>query len=211
MARGEAAAGGKPREATKYAAWANTLRRWAEDPRTSLDALPELRADDYSPETWARLLTHVTAAVDAASKRWHRHLAQALSGPLTPFELGRELVALRATLARRNQICSHPSLPSELRELLSKDMRQAVEKYQQDLEEAVRRSTANASIEGDRDELWRTVRQNSFVSVLDFRLDTGSERPSAQPLPETPRIRSAPPARARRRVVAKPESHEERG
>lgn len=162
-----------------------TLRAWSADARTPLEDLPPLQDDSFTPETYRRLVEHITAALQAVTEGWLAALQRAVSRAATPFELGHELVSLRARLARRVQLSTHPALPPGLRAVLEKDVRDAVAQYQRELEEAVRRQTSKARLDHASSERFlRVVRENSFASVLGFRFDLGDPRPGPAPLPE---------------------------
>lgn len=169
---------------TDYETWVRTLRAWALDPMTPLDALPPLADDTFSPATYARLVEHLTAALRAAADRWEEALSRAMGHVGVPFELERALVALRQTLAHRVRLSTHPSLPPGLREVLTKDVTEAVERLQAELEDAVRRQTAGASVDHAwRDQVMRAVRDNSLVRVLDWTPAADGSRLEAGPLP----------------------------
>ena len=194
---------------TPYETWVNTLRAWREDPRTSLDGLPELREEMYTPDTFSRLMAQLMKAMQTVSDRWHEALVKVWEHAQTPHDMARELVSLRATLARRGQLASHPSLPEPVREALRNGFRSDVEKWQAELEEAVRsqhsRHTLNS---GFIDTMLRVVRENSLIGVLDYGVVAGGGRPERPALPERdPKLPIVVPgASANRRRIVVPSS-----
>jgi len=191
-----------------YETWVVRMRAWSDDPRIPLDDLPPLRSDHYTPDTFARLFKHVTAAITAADRRWHEALVQAWSTSPDSFQLGQRLVQLRSTLARRVQLAGHPSLPEEAREILLKNAREDVQRYQRELEEAVVSSSSAAS-RLDAPEVERMlelVRTNSFLRVFDFELRQDGATIEAAPLPTVDHVPDPDTRRpwGGRRVVPRP-------
>lgn len=161
-----------------------TMRAWEADPTTPLDHLPVLTDETFTPETFSRLFAHVLKAMQAVSDRWQHLLVQAWATSSNSFELGRELVQLRATLSRRLQLAGHPSLPEKAREILLRDTRAAISRYQRDLEDNVRRLHSSGHV--DRKELDRmlmVVRENSFEGLLTYNVSHDGSRAMAAPLP----------------------------
>ena len=197
--------------ASPYETWVLTMRAWATDPTTPLDHLPALDEDTFTPDTYARLFAYVLDALRAVSERWQALLQRAWETSSDSFELGRELVQLRATLSRRLQLAGHPSLPPEAREILVQDTREAISRYQRELEENVHRLHSTGRV--DRKELDRmlmVVRENSFVGLLSYTVGHDGSRPTPAALPPTqPHLPEAtaalrPSRWAHRRVAALP-------
>ena len=46
-----------------YKTWATTLRTWSRAPSTSLDGLPPLTAESFSPRTFSRLVDHLVTCL----------------------------------------------------------------------------------------------------------------------------------------------------
>jgi hypothetical protein len=180
-----------------------TLRAWSKDPRTPLDELPALSNDTFSPDTFGRLIEHILSAVRAADDRWQQRLATALGNVGTPFEFGRTLVDLRSTLARRVQLTSHPALPPAVREALEKGTREAITSYQSQLEDVVKKQSSRSSLDtGWLDQVLKVVRENSFLSVLDYQSDGKGTAPVAPAIPIAHPPADVPVARrAFRRVI----------
>lgn len=161
------------------------MRAWADDPTTPLDHLPPLANDTYTPETFQRLLLHVTLALESVTNRWVRELGQALSSWRTPFDLAHSLVQLRSSLARRVQLSRHPSLPPAVREALVADAATAIQGYQRELEQSVRESLARTRLSAaDRETILQVVRENSFTRTLDIEVSQSGTRQTMSALPE---------------------------
>lgn len=171
---------------TAYETWVRTLRAWAEDQSTPLNHLPQLADDTFTPETYRAFFGYLSAALDAVSKRWVKGLDRAWSTSDTPFVLARELIQLRAVLARRVQLARHPALPPAIRDILEKDLVSSVQRYQRELEDNVRKSTATSRLDAkERESLLTVVRENSFLKVLDYGVAFDGSVPSTGPLPLT--------------------------
>ncbi|QGF23381.1 hypothetical protein [Raineyella fluvialis] len=169
---------------TAYETWVHTLRAWSSDPTISLSHLPPLQDDTYTPQTYERLMVYITEALEAVSARWVDQLGRALSTWGSPFDLAHELIQLRAGLARRVQLSSHPSLPPGIRTVLLADSRRTVERYQRELEEGVREGLSRGRLpRADQEHVLRVVAENSFVRVLDMAVSQDGSRQTVAPLP----------------------------
>lgn len=195
-----------------YKTWATTLRTWSRVPSTSLDGLPPLTAESFSPRTFSRLVDHLVTAVSTMMDGWNESFARSwehalASGDVHTIESA--LVDARRLLLPRLRLSTHPSLPQELRENLMTSMRKDVESLQHQLEEAVSSTRAGRVVSdptGD-DRLVRVVRENSLMRVFDTGYVDGSaiiglaDRASAPgPVGGTPATRTdePPPPRERR-------------
>lgn len=188
--------------ASVYERWVNTLRAWAQAPEnTSLQDLPSLAEDTFSQDTYRRLIDHLLEAMRAANERWHQGLTRAWSTAASPFELARELVDLRVTLGRRLQLAKHPGLPQAVQEALLEGLRTDVARYQQEVEDGIRRQRSSSSLDsGWRDQMLAVVRENSFAAVLAY--DVSGHRPQVAALPATGGTAPAAPRATRpRRIV----------
>ena len=162
-----------------YKTWATTLRTWSRAPSTSLDGLPPLTAESFSPRTFSRLVDHLVTAVSTMMDGWNESFARSwehalASGDVHTIESA--LVDARRLLLPRLRLSTHPSLPQELRENLMTSMRKDVESLQHQLEEAVSSTRAGRVVSdpiGD-DRLVRVVRENSLMRVFDTGYVDGS-------------------------------------
>ena len=195
-----------------YKTWATTLRTWSRAPSTSLDGLPPLTAESFSPRTFSRLVDHLVTAVSTMMDGWNESFARSwehalASGDVHTIESA--LVDARRLLLPRLRLSTHPSLPQELRENLMTSMRKDVESLQHQLEEAVSSTRAGRVVSDPTrdDRLVRVVRENSLMRVFDTGYVDGSaiiglaDRASAPgPVGGTPPTRTdePPPPRERR-------------
>jgi hypothetical protein len=191
---------------TPYETWVVTLRAWSTDPQTPLGHLPVLSEDEYTPDTFTRLIAELSKAMQAISDRWLARLAMACENSQTPHDLARELVSLRGVLARRGQLATHPSLPKPIKDGLQDGFRRDVENWQSEVEESIGRAHSRDSLDTThRDLMLQVVRENSLLAVLGYDYGSASRAPALVALPE--RDRSLPlgasTARSalRRRVV----------
>lgn len=165
-----------------YETWVLTLRQWQKDPLTPLDHLPQLDEVDFSPSTWARLLSHVDAAITQVMRDWQASLSRAVAASRSDHDLGRDLVQLRRVLARRVQLARHVSLPPRVRDALSADAEASIHRLQADLEKNVSQSAADGRVDpAAADRLLGIVRTNSLVHVL--TLETVQDGSAAAPVP----------------------------
>lgn len=177
-----------------YETWRLTLNAWQRDPTTPLDQLPPWDETTFSPQTASRLVTHVNTALQSVIDRWSQQLGPVISRPTSAFELGRDLVSLRASLARVFALAGHPSLPDQARRTLLGEVDRMAADAQRDLENGIRRQLAGAGTgNGTLDAMLGVLRANPFTDASRHRLDdTG--RMSMPAIPEAP---SATPARGR--------------
>jgi hypothetical protein len=186
-----------PQGRVAYETWVLTLRAWAEDPLIAIDHLPPLDDATFTPDTYARLFEHLLAALEKVSNRWHDGLERAWKVSHDRFALAQELVALRASLARRVQLASHPSLPEGARTVLRTRTWEDVHRYQREIEEAVVALGTDGTVGRDEvEEMLAVVRENPFTAVLGYtmsfdggRLDDGPLREVDTSGPITPRSR----------------------
>lgn len=196
-----------------YETWRLTLNAWQKDPTTQLDNLPPWDDTTFSPQTASRLLTHVNAAIQVVIDRWAEQLGPVMSRPTSAFELGRDLVSLRASLARVFVLAGHPSLPEKARVTLLGAVDAMAADAQRSLEDGIRRQlTGSGSGKGTLDAMLGVLRANPFTDASRHRLDdTGRMSmpaiPEAIPTQQAPR-RSAPdearPSRFAHRVISPP-------
>lgn len=169
---------------TPYETWVRTMKAWAEDPTTPLDHLPPLADDTYTPETYERLLVYVDEARTKVTDAWVQELQRALSRWRTSFELAHDLVQLRASLARRVQLARHPSLPPTVRDVFTREVERAITRYQSELEESVQDSLKRGNLStNDKEQVLRTIRENSFLRTLDVATTQDGRRQEVAPLP----------------------------
>lgn len=190
-----------------YETWRLTLDTWQRDPTTPLDHLPAWDETTFSPQTSSRLLTHVNTALQAVIDRWGQQLSPVLSRPTSAFELGRDLVSLRASLARVFVLAGHPSLPEKARTTMLGEVERVAAEAQRDLENGIRRQlTGSGSGKGTLDAMLGVLRANPVTDASRHRLDdTG--RMSMPAIPQVPTSRDSVPAqrqnsRFAHRVVA---------
>lgn len=169
---------------TPYETWVRTMQAWAADPTTPLEHLPALADDTYTPATYQRLLVYVEQALESVTQKWVIELGRALSTWRTPFDLARDLVQLRSSLARRVQLSRHPSLPPTVRDAYSKEVERAIRRYQDEIEESIADTLRRARLStNDKEQVLRTVRENSFLRTLEVSVTQGGERQTNAPLP----------------------------
>lgn len=189
-----------------YETWVFTLREWADNPQTSLDELPPLDEETFTPATYQRLMKHLIDSVNAVSSRWVEALDRTFVQVESPSELGAALVSLRSVLARRAQLATHASLPEPVREVLVESMRLDLERAQAHIEEAIRRNHSAARMDSVfTDQMLQVLRDNRFTTVLEYTFTDADGRLEIAPLPEVTRDEARPARRFRpRRIVNTP-------
>jgi hypothetical protein len=170
-----------------YEKWVRALRNWAKDSTYDLSGLPPLSVDSFTPGTYQRLLRHLHEAMSHRMQEWSADLEKSLSTATGDYEIARELVRLRDPLARRVQLASHPALPAELSEALTKQAREDIEKLQAQLETNVMRaSQGSVSSRARNERLLALVRQNKLTAVLDPNYKGASPSASSPDIPRVP-------------------------
>lgn len=188
-----------PRGSTPYETWVLTLRAWQDDHQVSLDGLPDLADDTFTPETYQRLVQHIHNAMDRVAKEWDDGATRAFSAQLSPFDLGRGLVSLRALLARQWQLANHPSLPDGLRIPLSDGVRRQATTTQQNLEDSVRKRIAGASHDRSSwERVLRALRESSLTRIADYSVGEDGRMTVALEIPAVPKDRVPSAARTNR-------------
>lgn len=182
-----------------YETWVLTLQAWTKDPMTSLEGLPALQDDTFTPQTYNRLFVYVKEALEAATARWEQELLTTLRSFRSSFDLAQGMTRLRSTLARRVQLARHPGLPPGWRKILGKDATKTIQRLQDDFERIVRNSTASWP-QAERELMYRTVRENSFVRVLEMDLAQDGRRQTMSALPVIQADPSPAPRRGYRRL-----------
>lgn len=150
-----------------YETWVSRIRQWAKDPYTSLDDLPPLTHESFSPATFQRLLKHIDRAFERVMKDWDASLSNALKHATSEHDQARALVQSRTILYRRVQLSKHPGLPLKIRESLMKSTRVAIFDLQKQLETSIiKDNSATVSDIALRDRFLMIVKQNALTEVL---------------------------------------------
>lgn len=191
-----------------YETWVKTVRAWATDPTTPLTHLPPLADDTFTPETYQRLIAHLTSALDTVSTRWAQALSTSVATVTDEHDLARELIALRSLLARRAQLSLHPSLPPGARKPFEENLRDSIRRYQSDLEKAFAPDRTSARLDdAHRARMLAVVRQHPLNGVLDYAITQDGHRittPAVNPTPQPDGPTRAP--RRRWRQIQPPTS-----
>ena len=162
-----------------YKSWVTTLRAWSRDTSISLDSLPPLNQDSFSPTTYARLLDHMGTAVGTMMRGWHDSFIRDWSAALGAGDLhGAEaaLVEARRRLLPRLRLVSHPALSEEIRTTLTDSMRDDIASIQRQLEESVQDVSrfTTPTIRHQQEQMVRLVRANSLLHIFDGGYVDGS-------------------------------------
>ncbi len=188
--------------ASPYETWVRTLRVWSQDPTTSLEHLPQLQDDTYSPQTFERLLSAIVDALEAVNERWLANLSRVIGEVQDSHELGRALVQLRPAIARSMQLASHPALPPAVRDAMQTSVRSSVERNQREFEETLEKALRRGNrSKMDQEQLLRTVRENSFVYALNHETVQTGERLVASALPVVTHQSMPTQPRRHRRII----------
>jgi len=183
------------------------LRSWSTDPTRDLDGLPVLDAESFTSTSGARFMSHVNDALTGMMQHWQRALERALKTPASDHELTRELVRLRALLARRLQLARHPSLPEEIRTALWEGTVSDVTRLQAELEQGAMTSThAATSTRAAQERLVRLLRSSRFTAILEPGYVAPTVVPTAASVGAPSAQRVAAPAALAPQVPAVPGS-----
>ncbi|WP_338890583.1 hypothetical protein [Rhodococcus sovatensis] len=136
--------------------------------------MPVLTESSLPPSAYQRLLGHLNEALSTAMTRWSSEFTVQWGRATTEHDRERAMVQMRTKLARRLQLADHPSLPAVIRDLLSESAATDIRNLQQEIEDNLLKSTANASSDRSvRERLLKTARANSLTAILEpnFPLD----------------------------------------
>ena len=162
-----------------YKSWVTTLRAWSRDTSVSLDSLPPLNQDSFSPTTYNRVLDHIITAVGTMMRGWNDSFTRDWNAALGAGDLhGAEvaLVEARRRLLPRLTLANHPGLPEKIRTSLMTGLRKDVESIQKQLEEDMQDVSrfTTPTMRQQQEQLVRLVRTNSMERIFDGGYVDGS-------------------------------------
>lgn len=162
-----------------YKSWVTTLRAWSRDTSVSLDSLPPLNQDSFSPTTYNRVLDHIITAVGTMMRGWNDSFTRDWNAALGAGDLhGAEvaLVEARRRLLPRLTLANHPGLPEKIRTALMTGLRKDVESIQKQLEEDMQDVSrfTTPTMRQQQEQLVRLVRTNSMARIFDGGYVDGS-------------------------------------
>ena len=162
-----------------YKSWVTTLRAWSRDTSVSLDSLPPLNQDSFSPTTYNRVLDHIITAVGTMMRGWNDSFTRDWNAALGAGDLhGAEvaLVEARRRLLPRLTLANHPGLPEKIRTSLMTGLRKDVESIQKQLEEDMQDVSrfTTPTMRQQQEQLVRLVRTNSMARIFDGGYVDGS-------------------------------------
>lgn len=162
-----------------YKSWVTTLRAWSRDTSISLDSLPPLNQDSFSPTTYNRVLDHMITAIGTMMRGWNDSFTRDWSAALGAGDLhGAEaaLVEARRRLLPRLTLANHPGLPERIRTALMTGLRKDVESIQKQLEEDMQDVSrfTTPTMRQQQEQLVRLVRTNSMARIFDGGYVDGS-------------------------------------
>lgn len=162
-----------------YKSWVTTLRAWSRDTSVSLDSLPPLNQDSFSPTTYNRVLDHMITAIGTMMRGWNDSFTRDWNAALGAGDLhGAEvaLVEARRRLLPRLTLANHPGLPERIRTALMTGLRKDVESIQKQLEEDMQDVSrfTTPTMRQQQEQLVRLVRTNSMARIFDGGYVDGS-------------------------------------
>ena len=162
-----------------YKSWVTTLRAWSRDTSVSLDSLPPLNQDSFSPTTYNRVLDHMITAIGTMMRGWNDSFTRDWNAALGAGDLhGAEvaLVEARRRLLPRLTLANHPGLPEKIRTALMTGLRKDVESIQKQLEEDMQDVSrfTTPTMRQQQEQLVRLVRTNSMARIFDGGYVDGS-------------------------------------
>ena len=162
-----------------YKSWVTTLRAWSRDTSVSLDSLPPLNQDSFSPTTYNRVLDHIITAIGTMMRGWSDSFTRDWNAALGAGDLhGAEvaLVEARRRLLPRLTLANHPGLPEKIRTALMTGLRKDVESIQKQLEEDMQDVSrfTTPTMRQQQEQLVRLVRTNSMERIFDGGYVDGS-------------------------------------
>ncbi|MFI9239199.1 hypothetical protein [Streptomyces sp. NPDC053079] len=146
-----------------YDVWAGHLERWATGaPDTEAAALPALRAEDFPPDAWERLMRRIGDALQTRLQSWADALTAALSACGDEFSAGKALAQARSGLHAVRALAAHPGLPEEVRAGLTDVVDRQIRTLQHDQERDAREHHDPRRGEARL----RTLRDNPLTAVV---------------------------------------------
>jgi hypothetical protein len=147
-----------------YEAWVRRLRAWGKDPTTSLADLPAIASDEFSPDSFSRLIDHIMKANKAFMDLFSERLQKVFEEG-DPQLFARGYHNLQYFYAHRFELARHPGLPKEISAELEKAARADLESIQAEVEQIVV-SHSSRSVAVQNDDTLRIVRENSLKQLL---------------------------------------------
>lgn len=187
-----------------YESWVTTMLAWREDPGIPLDDLPVLTEESLPRDAFDRLFKHLQETLEHSTQRWEKAFSAAISDYRNHHDLADRLVKLRAGLARRLQLASHPSLPEQVRTALTDDFERMVRRLQEQFESNTRAALTRSRVpHSEMEQLMRVIHENRLDEVLRLKVSQDGARATVAPLAEArPDTTVQPTTLRRRRVLA---------
>jgi hypothetical protein len=176
-----------------YNDWVTFLDRWRAGEPVDPGGLPALAPEDFTGDSWERLVNHLTAALSQRLQSWADALTRALGASADEFVVARALTHARWGLQPIRALAGHPGLPADLTVRLLDAVDTQVRSAQRSLEDSVERMRRSGADRSAVEQRLRTVRDNAL---------TGSGGPVAGGPPVGADAWAADPsATPRRRVI----------
>ncbi len=150
----------------RYQRWADFLDRWGHGEPLDPAHLPPLHPEDFTPDSWQRLVDRISDALSTRLQTWADVLSRELGHAPDEFSAARALGHARANLRSIRALAGHPALPSDLGARLVEMIDSQITAVQRTLDEqvdAMRRSAVNRTVVEAR---LRTLRDNSLAVVV---------------------------------------------
>ncbi|WP_273353636.1 hypothetical protein [Corynebacterium resistens] len=149
-----------------YEVWIETLRNLSDDDATSLDDLPHLSNDSFSPSTFQRLTKHLNAAFENMQNDWSSQFRKRMERVGNDTDLTDALLQSRRDLAKQVELAHCVALPPVLREAFTKQIGEYIFSLQEQLEKnGVNEHLSKLDLRG-RDHWLRIVRRSPLTAVL---------------------------------------------
>jgi hypothetical protein len=150
-----------------YEAWAAFLDQWAAGESLDPAALPKLAPEDFTSDSWQRLVDRVTDALSQRLKAWSGTLERELSSARDEFTAGRALNHARWSLPPIRAVAASPALPEELGKRLLDLVDTQIRSTQQQLDEQMERLRRSGAARTAVEARLRTIRENPLTAVTD--------------------------------------------
>ena len=149
-----------------YETWVETLRKLSRGEPISLENLPLLRDDSFSPSTFVRLTKHLNATFEIMQNEWSRSFQDSLKYATNDADFTRALVRARKELAKQVDLANCNSLPPSLKAAYSRQITEYVEELQRQIEySGSNEYLSKLDLQG-RDHWLRMVRKSPLTAVL---------------------------------------------
>jgi hypothetical protein len=150
-----------------YEVWAAFLDRWGAGEALDPAKLPKLVPEDFTSDSWQRLVDRVAEALSRRLKSWSDTLSRELSAATDEFTAARALNHARWSLSPIRAVAASPALPAELSTRLLGLVDTQIRSTQRQLDDQTERLRRSGVPPVAVEARLRTIRENPLTAVTD--------------------------------------------